>query len=288
MQNTGTSAADYHVYFSSTSVFGYSSGTVTLNPGQTGIITVTGTVRSGSSPGGYSADYYFEMAYPGQLWQNNQRWSSVSVTVLDSTYTVTFSAIGFTSGPSWSVTFRGSTQSTTGSSIAFTGVPTGGPYSWTLTPPSGYTSSLTSGSITVNNGDVTQGFTFSVAAYSVTFSESGLNSGTSWSVTFRGSTQSSTTNSIVFSGVPNGGPYSWSLTAPTGYTASQTSGSLTVSGASVSQGITFSVNPTLAVTIYLGLLRPSWSVTFRGSTQSSTGSSIVFTGVPNGGPYSWS
>ena len=249
------------------------------------VVLILGVLQS---PTGYTASQT-----SGSLNVNGAAVSQgITFTVIPSTYSVTFSAIGFTSGPSWSVTFRGSTQSSTGSSIVFTGVPNGGPYSWTLTPPSGYTASLTSGSITVNGGEVSQGITFTAvpSAYSVTFSESGLNSGTSWSVTFRGSTQSSTTNSIVFSGVPNGGPYSWSLTSPTGYTASQTSGSLNVNGAAVSQGITFTAIPsTYSVTFSaIGFTSgPSWSVTFRGSTQSSTGSSIVFTGVPNGGPYSW-
>ena len=108
-----------------------------------GFLMVVLTLGVLQSPTGYTASQT-----SGSLTVNGASVSQgITFTVIPSTYSVTFSAIGFTSGPSWSVTFRGSTQSSTGSSIVFTGVPNGGPYSWTLTPPSGYTASLTSGSI---------------------------------------------------------------------------------------------------------------------------------------------
>ncbi len=75
------------------------------------------------------------------------------------------------------------------------------------------------------------------AKYTVTFTESGLPSGTTWSVTLGGST-SSGTGSISFS-EPNG-TYTYSVGAVSGYTSSPSSGSLTVNGAAVSQAISFS------------------------------------------------
>ncbi|MDH5595131.1 MAG: PQQ-like beta-propeller repeat protein, partial [Candidatus Bathyarchaeota archaeon] len=73
--------------------------------------------------------------------------------------------------------------------------------------------------------------------YSVTFTESGLPSGTSWNVTFNSQTQSSTLNSIMFS-VPNG-VYAFSITPPTDYTASPSSGSVTVKGENINLKIRF-------------------------------------------------
>ena len=73
----------------------------------------------------------------------------------------------------------------------------------------------------------------------VTFSESGLDSGTFWQVTFNGQTQSSTSNSISYSVGSAGSFYPWSLSPPNGYTASQTSGNLYVSGSSGNQLVTF-------------------------------------------------
>ncbi|MEM2000514.1 MAG: CARDB domain-containing protein, partial [Candidatus Caldarchaeum sp.] len=81
VENTGNVIADYHVYFSASSILGYVSGTITLNPGQQGTITLTGNVPSGAGPGTYQVDVYFQMAYRGQGWQNAQRWGSVQITV---------------------------------------------------------------------------------------------------------------------------------------------------------------------------------------------------------------
>ncbi|BBE42219.1 Predicted cell-wall-anchored protein SasA [Conexivisphaera calida] len=48
-----------------------------------------------------------------------------------------------------------------------------------------------------------------IVTYTVTFSETGIPSGTPWSVTFNGATESSSTGTIAYAGVPPGN-YSWS------------------------------------------------------------------------------
>jgi YVTN family beta-propeller protein len=80
--------------------------------------------------------------------------------------------------------------------------------------------------------------------YSVTFTESGLPSGTTWSVTLNGTTESSTTDTITFS-VPNG-TYSYSIGSVSGYTASNLNGSVTVNGNNIPISITFSSTSPLA------------------------------------------
>jgi len=57
--------------------------------------------------------------------------------------------------------------------------------------------------------------------YTVTFTETGLPYGTSWSVTFNGTTESSSTNTITFN-EPNG-IYSFSIASISGYSASPSS-----------------------------------------------------------------
>ena len=64
------------------------------------------------------------------------------------------------------------------------------------------------------------------SAYTVDFNESGLPSGTSWSVTFNGQTLTSTTSKITFTNVPSGS-YSFTVVS-SGYTASPSSGTLQV------------------------------------------------------------
>lgn len=154
------------------------------------------------------------------------------------TYSVTFTESGLTAGTSWSVTLGGSTQSSTTSTITFT--EPAGTYSYTVNGVSGYTSSPSSGSLTVSTANVNQAITFTPATtYTVSFTESGLPAGTSWSVTLNGATQSSTTNTVSFSEVA--GTYSFTVGAVSGYSASPASGSVTVSSANVNTAVTFSV-----------------------------------------------
>ncbi|MGD0160463.1 MAG: dockerin type I domain-containing protein [Candidatus Bathyarchaeia archaeon] len=120
------------------------------------------------------------------------------------------------------------------------------------TPNSGFKFSnwTTTGSITLSNpssasttanvsspGTITANFV-SGQTFSVSFTESGLTSGTMWNVTFNGVTQSSTSDTITFSGISNGG-YPYTVGIVLGYAASPASGSITVSSANVSQAITF-------------------------------------------------
>jgi len=81
-----------------------------------------------------------------------------------------------------------------------------------------------------------------VTPYTVTFVESGLAAGTSWSVTFNGAPQASTSASISFT-VPNG-VYAYSVSVPSGYTSSSTlSGTLTVDDGNVIKNIVFTPIP---------------------------------------------
>jgi len=154
------------------------------------------------------------------------------------TYTVTFSESGLSAGTSWSVTLNGTTESSTTSTLTFTEL--NGTYSYTIGSVSGYIASPSSGSITVSGSNVSQVITFTPVTptlYTITFMESGLPSGTSWSVTFNGNTETSTTNTISFT-EPNG-TYSFSISSINGYSVSPSSGSITVKGTNISQNITF-------------------------------------------------
>jgi uncharacterized repeat protein (TIGR02543 family) len=92
--------------------------------------------------------------------------------------------------------------------------------------------------VAANGGDTCAFGVIKITSYNVTFVESGLASGTSWSVTFDGATQESTSTSISFSAL--NGVYSYSVSVPSGYTSpSPLSGTVTVSDASVIMDIVF-------------------------------------------------
>ena len=125
-----------------------------------------------------------------------------------------------------------------------------GGYGFTVGSVSGYTSSPSSGTVTVSGSNVNQGITFTVVGvtmYTVTFTETNLPTGTSWTVTLNGNPESSTGSSIAFSGIANG-TYPFSVHA-TGYVATPASGSVSVSGGSVSQGVSFQ-SGTVSAAIY--------------------------------------
>ena len=245
----GTNVVAAHtVSISSQGWYNVTFPTVTLN-GNTNyylnVQTASGSPTWGytTSPSSTSKNYVQDYWYSGSTLYNDNSYPNIyevgyqSSTPPPPTYTVTFTESGLPSGTSWSVTLGGSTKTSTTATITFS-EPNGG-YSFTVGTITGYSSSPSSGSITVNGANVNQAITFTAIPYSVTFTESGLPSGTSWSATFNGNTQSSTTTTITFSNIIHG-TYSYSIGAVSGYTASPSSGSITVSGANVNQAITFS------------------------------------------------
>ncbi len=99
-----------------------------------------------------------------------------------------------------------------------------------------------------NFTQIVKGLGSGSATYTVTFTESGLPSGTTWSVTLAGTTKSSSTNTITFS-EPNGS-YSFTVGSVSGYTASPSSGTINVNGANVNQAITFTASAQNVVKVY--------------------------------------
>jgi hypothetical protein len=103
-----------------------------------------------------------------------------------------------------------------------------------------YTATPSSGSVAVRGADASRSITFSPASattYGVTFTESGLPSGTNWSVTFRGFQKSSTSDTIQFAAA--NGTYKFIVGPVVGYNATPSSGNVSVTGTSVFQGISF-------------------------------------------------
>ncbi|MEM3844072.1 hypothetical protein, partial [Metallosphaera sp.] len=166
---------------------------------------------------------------------------SESITFTEVTYTVTFSESGLASGTWWvnvTTTSQSFSEPSSTSSISFS--EPNGTYSYTV--QTNYKidePSPSSGSFTVSGASTSVSVSFTEVTYTVTFTESGLPSGTSWSVTLNGYEQSSTSTTISFT--ETNGTYSFTVTQITDYSASPSSGSITVNGAAVSQSITFTL-----------------------------------------------
>ncbi|MFY9717715.1 MAG: thermopsin family protease [Thermoplasmata archaeon] len=281
------SQVSYAVTFSESGLALGTMWSVTLN-GNT--ISTEGTFIEFTEPNG-TFSYtigdvagYSAIPNSGSLTVNGGS-TSVAIDFATVTYIVTFSESGLASGETFQVTVNGDTEQLTTNggtdSLAFTLA--NGTYSYTITGVTGYYQSILpyGGMVTVNGASVTEPtLVFSQVTYSVTFTESGLPGGTSWSVTLNGDTLTSTGATIVFA-EPNG-TYGYHVDLVPGYGPTPSSGSVLVNGAPESVAIAFTAG-LYPVTFYeTGLPGgTSWSVRIGATTLSSTGSSIEFM-LPNG------
>jgi subtilase family serine protease len=194
-------------------------------------------------------------------------------------YTITFHGTGLPSGISYSVTLGGTTKTSSGGQIVFT--EPNGSYPYTVTPPSGYTATPSSGTANVNGmaNDITITFTKTSSplpqTYAVTFIASGLPSNQSFSVTLNGATQASAQGQVSFT-EPNG-TYQYTVTSPSGYNATPSSGTITVNGQAVSTTINFTQTSTPSPSP-----SPSPSPTSPGvySQVNATSANIQYYGLP--------
>lgn len=213
--------------------------------------------------------------------------SSVSVHVEYSlvTFNVVFTQNGLPARTPWSVTLGGVTESaSSGSEITFS--EPNGTYNFSIAPVPGFTSNPSSGQVSVDSSNVAVSVSFtSTQEYQVVFEESGLQSGTEWSVVLNNVNQSSSSSSIIF--LETNGTYSYKINAVHGYTVTPASGTVTVSGEKVEISITFtSAAQYLVVFSESGLSsQTTWSVTFNGGSESSDGSQIVFQAVDGSYQY---
>jgi YVTN family beta-propeller protein len=235
----------------------------------------------GSAPEGLAYDSGKE-----SLYDCNSQGGTISI-ISDGSgvpHNVTFTETGLPSGTNWSVTLNGSTASSTSSVIALTEL--NGTYPYLVGPVPGYAAVPSSGNVTVSGGSVNQPITFTRTpppTYLVTFAESGLVPGTSWSVTLNGTPLASSTSSVMFTEL--NGTYPFTVGSLTGYTATPSSGTVTVSGGPVNTSVAFvsTVVEHYAVTFSEAGLPSgtSWTVTLNGTPNASTSSSAGFL-EPNG------
>jgi YVTN family beta-propeller protein len=208
----------------------------------------------------------------GEVWVANYGSGTLSVLQSGATFPVTFSETGLPAGTSWSVVFNGGGLNSTASSVVFTDP--NGTYNFTVTPVPGFTAAPTSGTVTVTGAPAARTISFTPEAgtkstekFAITFSETGLTSGTSWSVTLNGTLQASNDGTVVFQ-APNG-TEAYSVSAVTGFTVTPSGGSVTVAGQPVTVALTFKATT-----------NPS-----SGQNGSGSGSSSKVLGLPSAEGY---
>jgi hypothetical protein len=185
----------------------------------------------------------------------------LAVDFSEPTYPVTFQENDLPNGTGWSVTLGHLARSSTSPAISFE--ETNGTYNYSVGVVAGWSTSSYRGTIMVDGGGQTEILHWARARYPVEFSESGLPTGTNWSVTFGGATRSATVPYLTFGPVPNGS-YSYTVGSIPGFGAAPLQGSLTVGGQPVSQAIAFAAPPPVAT--FLGLPPMEGYAVLGGST----------------------
>jgi YVTN family beta-propeller protein len=204
-------------------------------------------------------------------------------------YSISFNEEGLPSGTTWYVNLsNGQLYSSSTNTITFN--ETNGTYSYTVTSSNKeYSPAQYSGSFIVNGATVSESITFNLITYKISFTESGLPSGTNWSVTLNGITKSSSNDTNIFN-EPNGS-YSYIISGISGYRANTYSGTINVNGNSVSVSINWTeIIYSITITENGIPNGTSWSATLTGTTfngqyinitLSSTTNTITFN-EPNG------
>lgn len=141
----------------------------------------------------------------------------------------------------------------------------------------------------VNSSSLNITITFYLVTYTVSFVESGLTTGTPWSVTLNNTTKQSINTTIIFT--ESNGSYQYFIDALSGFSTYNYTGNVTVNGSALTEPVIWKEVMYELQIIQSGISQGThWSATLEGRTfngmnvkvvLNSTGSSVVFY-VPNG------
>ncbi|MHB1648511.1 MAG: hypothetical protein ACYCR8_07230, partial [Cuniculiplasma sp.] len=161
------SAVDYTVTFTES---GLPSGTVWYVNLSNGMNSgaITGTSYSFNLTNG---SYSYNIATTNKTYHANADSFTVigkgtpeTISFSKFIYTVTFTVSGLPNGTHWSILFNGATSSSNGTSITFRLA--NGTYSYTISSISGYSTSSSSGSITLNGANIGKNIKFDNTSFS--------------------------------------------------------------------------------------------------------------------------
>jgi hypothetical protein len=225
--------------------------------------------------------YYYNISSAGKIYKPspgagsitvNGANVSVSITFTEVTYTITFTESGLTSG-TWYVNVSTTSQLFSepyGTTTISFSEPNG---TYSFTAQTNYKidkPSPSSGSFIVNGASVSETITFAKVTYTITFTETGLTSGTWWanvSTTSQVFSEPYTTSTISFT--ETNGTYYWNVSTNYKlYYPTPASGKFVVNGANVSVSITFAEKTYTVKFVDKNLTSGNWYVNVTTTSQS--------------------
>ncbi len=225
----------------------------------------------------------------GYLTLNNSSvnaYPSFSIYFSQYYYKLSFNETGLPSTSLWTVALTGSNgtyveEGLSANPITFN-IPNGTYYYNFIanSSTSGFTSSMRSGYVAVDGSDVSLTMPFVSVTYNVAFVEKGLPRGESWTIDINGILMNSGGYGTIQSDLLNG-TYFYSVIPIYGFSASNRSGSFTISGNNVLIDVNFE-SDLYAVTFTVLGLSPStnWTVVLGNSLYNLSGNTTFY--LPNG------
>lgn len=202
-------------------------------------------------------------------------------------YVASFVESGLPGGTTWSLSVGAETNASVAPSPINVTL-TNGTYPYLLAAVPGFSPSSYAGQFTIAGRSRSVPIAWTPFVYAVTFTETGLPTGTAWSVTLAGTPKTTTTGEVAFA-IGNGS-YAWAVPPITGYLATPSRGDLAIDGGPASVALQFQPIYTLTFEesgLPAGTL---WSVRLNSTSSSevnrSTGASLSFS-LNATGPYSY-
>ena len=193
--------------------------------------------------------------------------------IKEPTYSADFIANGLPTGEGWTISIGSMMYSSPNRYINLS-MPNG-TYSFQVSPVTGYVPVPPTGNFTISGNSVKNGISInftSAQTYSISFSESGLTTGSEWGVVFNGISETSTSGTISFASLP--GTFSYSIDEVSGYQASIYSGNLKVDSNS-SVDVSYFTSSYLVTFTETGLpLQGVWSVSIGNNLFESNSTSL--------------
>ncbi|MFZ0892067.1 MAG: protease pro-enzyme activation domain-containing protein, partial [Thermoplasmata archaeon] len=184
---------------------------------------------------------------------------SIDVSFVLSVFSLTFSERGLPTATGWTVVVTpGGALTGSTNTLSITNL-TDGSYGYAITTAlAGWDATPPSGTTAVDNANQTVDVTFAQVEWTVTFTASGLPSGSLWSVTI-GTQKITNTSETTASFLLANASYTFTITAPSGYSASPSGGTITVDGQNVQKSISISKSSSTSGTL-LGIPLIDWAL----------------------------